>query len=105
MSGGWHRSAVSALGYTYARAGRLTEAEQVRSEIESARRAGKAVSPYYYAGLLGALGRRDEAFAMLDRAYEIQPNGLVAVAVDPMMDPLRPDPRFAEFLRRLGLGD
>jgi TolB-like protein/Tfp pilus assembly protein PilF len=101
-SGGWHRSAVSALGYTYARAGLRAEAEQTRSEIESARRAGKTVSPYYYAGLLGAMGRRDEAFAMLDQAYTRQPNGLVAVAVDPMMDPLRSDPRFPRFLSRLG---
>lgn len=104
MSGGWHRSAVAALGYTYARAGRRAEAKRVRNEIERGRLAGRILSPYYYAGLLGALGRRDEAFAMLDEAYATQPSGLVAVAVSPSMDPLRSDPRFAALLRRLGLG-
>jgi TolB-like protein/DNA-binding SARP family transcriptional activator/Tfp pilus assembly protein PilF len=102
-AGGWHRSAVAVLGYTYARAGRLAEAEQVRKEIELARGDGKSLSPYYYAGFLGALGRRDEAFAMLDQALATQGSGLVAAGVSPTMHPLRSDPRFERFLRRLNL--
>lgn len=104
-SGGWHRAAVPELGYTYARAGRRAEAEQVRAAIERARGEGKPLTPYPYAELLSALGRPGEAFAMLDEALETQASGLVTVAINPAMDPLRSDPRFAAFLRRLGFTD
>ncbi|HEV2733196.1 MAG TPA: tetratricopeptide repeat protein, partial [Longimicrobiaceae bacterium] len=103
QSGGWHRSAVATLGHTYARAGRREDAERVRGEIERARREGKTVTPFDYAAMLGALGRRDEAFAALEEAFVGQASGLVTIAVAPSMDPLRSDPRFAVLLRRLGL--
>lgn len=46
---------------------------------------------------------RDRAFHWLEEAYR-QPNGRVLwLLADPRMDPLRADPRFAGFLRRLGL--
>jgi TolB-like protein/DNA-binding SARP family transcriptional activator/Tfp pilus assembly protein PilF len=100
-SDGWHRSAVAALGYTHARAGRRAEAERVRAEVERARREGRSLSPTAYASLLGALGRRDEAFTVLDQAYATDRGGLVVIAVEPSVDPLRSDPRFAAFLGRL----
>lgn len=102
-AGGWHRSAVSELGSVYVRAGRRAEAEQLRREIQRARREGKPLLPYHYAAFLGALGRRDEAFAQLGEALRAQASGLVTVAVSPGMDPLRSDPRFAAVLRQVRL--
>jgi TolB-like protein/DNA-binding winged helix-turn-helix (wHTH) protein len=51
------------------------------------------------------LGRKDLAFASLEKAYE-QRSGIffmAFLAVDPAFDPLRSDPRFDAFLRRAGL--
>jgi hypothetical protein len=47
-----------------------------------------------------ALGEKDQAFAELSKSYEIFGPLL---RVDPLLDPLRDDPRFAEILRRAGL--
>ena len=51
------------------------------------------------------LGRKDLAFASLEKAYE-QRSGIffmAFLAVDPAFDPLRSDRRFDAFLRRVGL--
>jgi hypothetical protein len=44
---------------------------------------------------LDALGKRDEAFAELERAYEERSYALLLMDVDPKADRLRGDPRFA----------
>jgi hypothetical protein len=52
----------------------------------------------------GALGRKDEAFAWLDKALrEHDGIQLLAIKVNLDFDPLRSDPRFADVLRRRGL--
>jgi TolB-like protein/DNA-binding winged helix-turn-helix (wHTH) protein len=53
-----------------------------------------------YAGL----GRKDQAFAWLEKAYDQRIRGDMAfLSVDPGFDPLRSDPRFDAFLHRVGL--
>jgi serine/threonine-protein kinase len=47
------------------------------------------------------MGDKDRAFAALNRAYDIKDAGLLAVKVDPFLDPLRSDPRFAAFLAKM----
>jgi len=59
------------------------------------------VSPYDLALVCEALGLDDEAFAQLERAYELRANMLVLLGVDPRWDRLRPDPRFAELMKRM----
>ena len=53
---------------------------------------------------LAYLGRKDEAFAVLERAFEERNSWLGELNVDPSWDPLRSDPRFADLVRRVGLG-
>jgi hypothetical protein len=48
-----------------------------------------------------ALGRRDEAFRELARAVEENSAALYILDVDPQMDSLRGDPRFAELSKKL----
>ncbi len=50
-----------------------------------------------------ALGDMDEAFAWLEQAYQERDPILYAMKVLPLFDPLRSDPRFADYLRRIGL--
>ena len=53
-----------------------------------------------YAGL----GRKDQAFASLEKAYQLHsnPHGMTYIAVDPHFDRIRSDPRFDAFLRHAG---
>src|SRR6266403_6249459 len=44
-----------------------------------------------------ALGEKEQAFAELDKSYELFGPML---NIDPLLDPLRADPQFAEYLRR-----
>ena len=48
------------------------------------------------------LGNKDQAFAELNKAYEIRLSSLCWLKVEPQMDPLRTDPRFVELLRKMG---
>ncbi|HEY2805987.1 MAG TPA: hypothetical protein VGI92_09035 [Gemmatimonadales bacterium] len=54
------------------------------------------------AAVYTALGDADNAFAMLDRAYEQRTVWLCDVANYMVFRPLRSDPRYAVFMRRLG---
>jgi hypothetical protein len=51
----------------------------------------------------GSLGRPDEAFALLEQAFDERSSALVYLKVEPRFDNLRADPRFAQLLRRIGL--
>ena len=49
------------------------------------------------------LGERDQAFAWLERAFDERRGWLAYLKVEPMLDPLRTDPRFATLVRRMRL--
>jgi tetratricopeptide (TPR) repeat protein len=49
------------------------------------------------------LGDKDEAFLWLHRAADLRHPGVAAVKVEPAMDALRSDPRYADLLRRINL--
>jgi hypothetical protein len=101
--GGWHRSALPLLGTAYLGRGRRAEAAAIAATLDSAQARGRFAAPVTYAGLLAALGRPDDAFAVLDLALEKIPSVLVTVGVAPRMDALRADPRYPAYLRRIGL--
>lgn len=61
------------------------------------RRSQQYLPPYYMAALYAQLGDRDRAFAELERARKDRTGALVWVKVDPALDPLRTDPRFARY--------
>lgn len=64
----------------------------------------RPVTAYPFATMYAALGERDRAFEWLERAYADRDPMLVSLNVDPAFDGLRADPRFADLLRRVGLG-
>jgi tetratricopeptide (TPR) repeat protein len=77
-----------------AKLGRLREALDILSYLER-NRGTKYVDAYHLAFLLEALGRRDEAFQELERAYSEKSAMLSWLDFDTRSDTLRNDPRFA----------
>ncbi len=61
------------------------------------------VSPYTIGTIYADLGKRDQAFEWLEKAFEQRDPCLVRMNIQPELDPLRSDPRFENLLRRLRL--
>jgi TolB-like protein/Tfp pilus assembly protein PilF len=87
-------------GMTLARMGK---SDLARQELQSFQeRSGDAAS-YQYAEICAALGDNDQAFHWLANARRVRDPGLMSqVYVDPMLEPLRSDPRWAKLVRELG---
>jgi hypothetical protein len=94
---------LALLGHAYAAAGHRREAEAILDELTAAS-SRTYVSAYPLAIVDVALGRKDEAFALLEKAYTNRDSWLNYVAIDPRLDVLHSDPRFVDLLRRLNLG-
>jgi serine/threonine-protein kinase len=93
--------ALMDLGRAHARLGHRAEAERVLAELNAfAERAFAA--PFQVAIIHAALGDKDRAFAALDQAIEARSWYVTWLSVDPSLDSLRSDPRFADRMRRVG---
>jgi len=90
------------LALVYARAGQKDEAFKILEELLSAREIEQA-GPYDIAMIHTALGDIDEAFKWLEKSYQEHSGWPFFIKVEPMADPLRSDPRYGPFLRRMGL--
>ena len=91
---------VAALGRAQASSGETQAALEIAARLEAEVR---YVSPYWMATLYVALNNADTAFAYLEKAIEERSGGVVWLNVDPNLDPLRADPRFALLLRRISV--
>ena len=91
------------LGHAYALSGKRGEVEKIIAHLKEFS-AHNYVPSYNMATVYAGLGDKDQAFTWLNRAYEERSDNLVLfIKVDPQMDSLRSDPRFADLLRRIGL--
>jgi serine/threonine protein kinase/Flp pilus assembly protein TadD len=95
-------TALSALGYANAVAGRRAEAQKVLDQLNEISKK-KYVPPLRQAVIYVGLGENDKAFEWLGKAYDERSFALNFIKVEPMSDPLRSDPRFADLLRRMNL--
>lgn len=57
---------------------------------------------FEYAQIYAQSGDKNAAFAALDRAWEVRDASLLAVKVNPFLDPLRSDPRHAALVKKVG---
>lgn len=55
------------------------------------------------ARIYAQLGDKDAAFEALNRAWEVRDANLLGLKIDPYLDPLRGDSRYAALVKRLGL--
>jgi TolB-like protein/Flp pilus assembly protein TadD len=94
------RDVVAALGYVYGLQGDTTAALNALEELKQREAAG-FVSAYDKALVNLGLGDRKHAMAWLEEAYQERSYWLIYIQVDPALDPLRTDPRFAELLEKV----
>jgi TolB-like protein/DNA-binding SARP family transcriptional activator/tetratricopeptide (TPR) repeat protein len=100
LGGATHLRGVPVRGYAYARAGRRAEAEGIRDVVVEGL-PDNAYSAYFAVALFAALGENDRAFSLLNQLAAERHSCLVDFKTDPIMDPLRPDPRFARLVARI----
>jgi TolB-like protein/Tfp pilus assembly protein PilF len=87
-------SMLGLLGNAYAAVGKKAEAIKIRDELEAISKQ-RYVSDYSFAIVNLGLGDRDEALRRLQRSYQDRAgDSLRFIRVDPLLDPLRRDPRF-----------
>ncbi|MBC7929897.1 MAG: winged helix-turn-helix domain-containing protein [Rubrivivax sp.] len=89
------------LVIAYARSGRRAEAMEVFSELQRTPDGGR-LHPYNLAVIYGSLGEMDKAFKSLEET-SLPPTVKAMIRNSPMLDPLRADPRFKDYLRRRNL--
>jgi TolB-like protein len=94
--------ALGHMGNVYARMERVTEAHATISRLEEHVQKN-GIGRYEIALVYAGLGKKDEAFTWLEKSYDVRDKGLTYLKIDPCMDPLRSDPRFASLVRRVGL--
>ena len=94
---------IGVLIRAYAHAGRREDALPLLEELKRRRQKGYVPAGAFVNAYLG-LGEKEQTFAWLERAYQEQSNILQFLKVHPFFDPIRGDPRFADLVRRVGLG-
>src|SRR5438034_1252721 len=92
----------SGLAITYARMGRQIEARKILDQLVQQSQT-RYVSAPSVAAVYVAFGEKEEAFRWLERAFEEHSGILQWIAFLPEFRPLRPDPRFPQLLRRIGV--
>ncbi len=90
---------LAGLGAAYAGAGRIVDAGRIIDRLGELSR-NAYVSPYCLAAIHCALGNRDTALTLLDKAVAIGDAWVLWLVVDPQFDTLRSDRRFDEIVAR-----
>jgi TolB-like protein/Tfp pilus assembly protein PilF len=90
------------LGYAYAIAGRTADAEKVLEQLKDLAAQKKYVSPLHVALVYNGLGRKDQALAWLDGAYQTRDEYLVYLKIYPEFRNLQSDARFQNLERKIG---
>jgi DNA-binding winged helix-turn-helix (wHTH) protein/Tfp pilus assembly protein PilF len=105
LKGGENLLASCYLGFVYAVSGKRAQAQAFIDKIDRATKGTGYSDVYDKALILAGLGRKDEAFKLLNQAYERRQGALALLKVEPKLDGLREDPRFANLLQRMNLGE
>jgi eukaryotic-like serine/threonine-protein kinase len=90
------------LAHALALSGRVQEARAILEDLRtlSTRR---YIPAYWFAVIEAGLGEKDLAFQWLEKSFEQRESALTLLNVEPILDGLRPDPRYQDLVRRVGL--
>jgi TolB-like protein/Flp pilus assembly protein TadD len=89
------------LGYGYAISGKRVEAQAILKELVGKYEKGQAIGQDL-AAVHAGLGDKDQAFAWLEKDFQTRSGLLAWTRWTPAFESLRSDPRFTDFLRRMG---
>jgi tetratricopeptide (TPR) repeat protein len=90
------------LAVVYEKLGRRADAE---AELKKIKAAFGDASAYQYATIYAQWGDPAKALEWLDPAMRLRDPGLLFLKTDPLMDPLRKEPRFQAVMRELKFPD
>src|SRR2546425_2890218 len=94
---------VGALAHAYARAGQQEEALKLLGELKRIEAERGSIPTFSFIWAYAGLNDKEHAFSWLEKSYQERRDRMVWLNVDPLLDPLRTDPRFHELVRRVGL--
>ena len=89
---------MQCLAVVYEKLGRHADAQ---AELAKMQAMDGDAAAYQYATIYAQWGDRAKALAWLDTAMRVRDPGLEYLRSDPLMDPLRQEPRFKADLREL----
>jgi tetratricopeptide (TPR) repeat protein len=90
------------LARAYALQGEREKALQLLGQLQDFERQEGSVFAYGYAIIHLGLGEKDEAIEWLERSYRAKEAGVIGnLKVDPLLDPLRGDPRFEALAEKI----
>jgi TolB-like protein/Flp pilus assembly protein TadD len=93
---------LSALGHTYALAGKRDEALKILEQLQDPS-APMPASSFHIALVHVGLGNDDSAFQLLEEAFRERALQLIYLKAGPKFDRLRSDPRFDDLLHMMGM--
>jgi TolB-like protein/cytochrome c-type biogenesis protein CcmH/NrfG len=96
----WQRQWCLALAYD--KLGRHVDAE---AELARLKAEGSEAAAYQYVTIYAQWGDRAKALEWLDTAIRLRDSGLAWLKTDPLLDPLRNEPRFQAVMRELKFPD
>jgi TolB-like protein/DNA-binding winged helix-turn-helix (wHTH) protein/Tfp pilus assembly protein PilF len=90
------------VAYVYAVSGNKANARQILQRLLNLSKQAP-IQPHHFALIYAGLGMTEEALVWLEQAYQQHSRMMVWLKVDQRFDRLRPDPRFQDLMRRVGL--
>ncbi|HEU5240284.1 MAG TPA: tetratricopeptide repeat protein [Pyrinomonadaceae bacterium] len=94
---------LQVAGYAYARSGRPEDAKAIIARFKEISKTQYVIS-FFVATIYAGLGEKENAFSELETGFKERDWRLSALLkMEPMIEPLRDDPRYKEMLKRLNL--
>jgi hypothetical protein len=93
---------LASLGHLLGASGKRDQAMKTLDQLQQMAKE-RYVSAYSFAIVYEGLGDKDKAFQWLEKGYQDRVFEMNYLKVDPLLEGLRSDPRFADLVRRVGL--
>ncbi|HEY7006226.1 MAG TPA: TIR domain-containing protein [Sphingomicrobium sp.] len=92
----WERLTGEALIFA-----RMRDGAGVQRKVQRMEELFGEAASYQYAEIYAQTGERERALSAIEAAWTVRDAGLISIKVDPLLDPLRGEPRFEAIVRRM----
>jgi Flp pilus assembly protein TadD len=93
---------LALLGHSYAVSGKKDEALRTTEQLKEISKQ-RYVPAYSLSIVYAALNEKEQAFQWLEKSYQAHEGYVTILKIDPFLDNLRADARFADLMRRVGV--